>query len=176
MSLWTAVFRSSFSELDSPFCTSALFRIKGEPGHVKSPVPSQHARATDPNHSLAVDKNFLSGALPWLKITPLQSARNSDRAPSWHTCISSTYVPIDFQINDFTALSVEILDDVPACTPYSGFSLCPCEINHLKNYIILCIFNWLIQFSTACCPGVGAVKPIAKTVHRRHPVNREYTV
>ncbi len=143
---------------------------------MKSPVPSQHSRTTDPDHSLTVYKSYLSGPLPWPVINPLQSARNSDRAPSWHTCISSTYVPIDFQINDFTTLSVEILDDVPACTPYSDFSLWPCEINYLKIYIILCILKWLVQFSTACCPGIGVVKPLATTVHRRHPVTREYAV
>ena len=35
---------------------------------------------------------------------------------------------IDFQINNFTALSVEILDDVQISTPYSDFSFYPCEI------------------------------------------------
>ncbi len=48
------------------------------------------------------------------------------------------FAAIDFQINNFTALpvcvrtrtdrSVEILDDVLPCTPYSNFSLWPCGI------------------------------------------------
>jgi|GEM_PF-5093941 len=36
--------------------------------------------------------------------------------------------PIDFQISNFTALSVGILDDVLQCTTYSNSSLWPCEI------------------------------------------------
>ncbi len=43
-------------------------------------------------------------------------------------------ISIDFQINNFTALSVKILDNVPPRTPYSNFSLWPCEINYLKTY------------------------------------------
>ena len=42
---------------------------------------------------------------------------------------------IDFQINNFTALSVEILDDVQLSMTYSDFSFYPCEINYLKIYI-----------------------------------------
>jgi predicted GNAT superfamily acetyltransferase len=42
---------------------------------------------------------------------------------------------IDFQINNFTALSVKILDDVHISTTYSDFSFYPCEMNYLKVYI-----------------------------------------
>jgi hypothetical protein len=42
---------------------------------------------------------------------------------------------IDLHINNCTALSVKILDNVPQCTPYSNFSLYPCAINYLKVYI-----------------------------------------
>ena len=44
------------------------------------------------------------------------------------------YYLIDFQINNFTALSVKILDDVQLSTTYSDFSFYPCEINYLKIY------------------------------------------
>jgi hypothetical protein len=42
---------------------------------------------------------------------------------------------IDLHINNCTALSVKILDNVPQCTPYSDFSLYPCAINYLKVHI-----------------------------------------
>jgi len=41
---------------------------------------------------------------------------------------------IELQLNNFTALSVGILDDVLMCTTYSDSSLWPCEINYLKTY------------------------------------------
>ena len=41
---------------------------------------------------------------------------------------------IGFQIIDFTALSVQILDNVPTSAACSNSSLYPCEINYLKTY------------------------------------------
>jgi hypothetical protein len=46
----------------------------------------------------------------------------------------SINVTIDLHINNCTALSVKILDNVPQCTPYSNFFLYPCAINYLKVY------------------------------------------
>ncbi len=56
--------------------------------------------------------------------------------------VSSVQMPsIELQITNFTALSVEILDDVLTSTPYSNFSLYPCEINYLKTHTIRDIFG-----------------------------------
>ncbi len=41
---------------------------------------------------------------------------------------------IDRHINNCTALSGKTLDDVLQCTPYSDFSLWPCEINYVTIY------------------------------------------
>ncbi|MBN1843037.1 MAG: tetratricopeptide repeat protein [Deltaproteobacteria bacterium] len=58
---------------------------------------------------------------------------------------------IELQIINFTALSVEILDDVPTSTPYSYFSLWPCEINYLKTYSKrlpgFVLLFWLVFFA-----------------------------
>ncbi|MBI5183041.1 MAG: fibronectin type III domain-containing protein [Nitrospinae bacterium] len=44
---------------------------------------------------------------------------------------------IDFHITNYTALSVEILDNVLLSTPYSDFSFYPCVIYYLKIYSII---------------------------------------
>ncbi len=41
---------------------------------------------------------------------------------------------IEVHINNDTALSVELLDDVRKSTPYSKFSLSPCVINYQNVY------------------------------------------
>ena len=43
---------------------------------------------------------------------------------------------IDFHINNFTALLVEILDDIQLSTNLSNFSFYPCEIDYLKIYTV----------------------------------------
>jgi hypothetical protein len=42
---------------------------------------------------------------------------------------------IDFRINNSTALSFGLLDDILTCTLYSNPCLYPCEMNYLKVYI-----------------------------------------
>ena len=57
---------------------------------------------------------------------------------------SQQHQNIDLHINNCTALSVKILDNVPRCTPYPNFSLYPCAINYLKVYSLL--FHQLLGF------------------------------
>ncbi len=46
----------------------------------------------------------------------------------------SRTLAIEVHINNYTTLSVELLDDVRNSTPYSKFSLSPCVINYLNVY------------------------------------------